>query len=273
MPRTTSVRLSPDGRRERRAGCRPSGGSRSAKLVVTIAPSVPSAPSERSEPLHPRERVEVLDRRRVDAGDVRSLPSTSAVSERTCEAAVHARDGAELVAVGRPERQAVLAVDDEVGVDLLLDGAFGRARAGRRRAWRRRVTSVRPIISAAAVEAVRPGLRTALAPASSPATPPARAGRPGRRRGRAAGPGAGRASRCRRTARARRRRGARRRPASRARSEHAGNSAASEIPATPSPAFRACAAKREAGTSRPRGPPRSAARGSPAAPGRCWPPA
>ena len=36
-----------------------------------------------------------------------------------------------------------------------------------------------PIISAAAVEAVRPGLRTALAPASSPATPPARrAGQP-----------------------------------------------------------------------------------------------
>ena len=41
------------------------------------------------------------------------------------------------------------------------------------------VTSVSPIISAAAVEAVRPGLRTALAPASSPATPPARfAGQP-----------------------------------------------------------------------------------------------
>ena len=36
------------------------------------------------------------------------------------------------------------------------------------------VTSVSPIISAAAVDAVRPGLRTALAPASSPATPPAR---------------------------------------------------------------------------------------------------
>ena len=41
------------------------------------------------------------------------------------------------------------------------------------------VTSVSPIISAAAVDAVRPGLRTALAPASSPATPPARrAGQP-----------------------------------------------------------------------------------------------
>ena len=41
------------------------------------------------------------------------------------------------------------------------------------------VTSVSPIMSAAAVDAVRPGLRTALAPASSPATPPARrAGQP-----------------------------------------------------------------------------------------------
>ena len=41
------------------------------------------------------------------------------------------------------------------------------------------VTSVSPIISAAAVDAVRPGLRTALAPASSPATPPRRlAGQP-----------------------------------------------------------------------------------------------
>ena len=44
------------------------------------------------------------------------------------------------------------------------------------------VTSVSPIMSAAAVDAVRAGLRTALASASSPATPPARrVGQPTRR--------------------------------------------------------------------------------------------
>ena len=47
------------------------------------------------------------------------------------------------------------------------------------------VTSVRPIISAAAVEAVRPGLRTAFALASSPDTPPVR--RPGQPTTRASG--------------------------------------------------------------------------------------
>ena len=47
------------------------------------------------------------------------------------------------------------------------------------------VTSVSPIISAAAVEAVRPGFRTALALASSPDTPPVR--RPGQPISRASG--------------------------------------------------------------------------------------
>ena len=40
------------------------------------------------------------------------------------------------------------------------------------------MTSVSPIISAAAVEAVRPGLRTAFAPASSPADAAGAARRP-----------------------------------------------------------------------------------------------
>ena len=68
---------------------------------------------------------------------------------------------------------AVLGGDDVVGLDLLLDG---RSVEPRRPApsVATTVTSARPIISAAAVEAVRPGLRSEFSRASRPGEPPRR---------------------------------------------------------------------------------------------------
>ena len=114
-----------------------------------------------------------------------------------------AADAERLVGGGRERAAAVLGRDDVVGVDLLLDGVSVEPRRPAP-SVATTVTSARPIISAAAVEAVRPGLRSAFSRASRPGEPPKRAAG-GRRASRAASPGAGRAWRCRRTARARRR--------------------------------------------------------------------
>ena len=165
---------------------------------------------------------------------------------------------------GRP----LLAVDDVVGVDLVGDRLL---RGGVRPApsTATTVTSVSPIISAAAVEAVRPGLRTAFAPASSPATPPMRrAGQPTTRASGLTSRGASSAM-----------------PANRP-STPPTSSSATAAPLTPPRRCRAAMAasddaehadaglarvpgqaRRAAGSS-PRAPPRSAARGWPGAPGR-----
>ena len=109
---------------------------------------------------------------------VSSWPCTIAASERTCETCRTPSTAASASPSAALNGMLLLAVDDVVGVHLVGDRALGPgAEAGAEH--RHDVTSVSPIISAAAVEAVRPGLRTALAPASSPATPPTRrAGQP-----------------------------------------------------------------------------------------------
>ena len=122
-------------------------------------------------------------------------------------------------------------------------------------------------MSAAAVEAVRPGLRTALAPARSPATPPARrAGQPTTRASGLTRLGASSAMPMNSPSTPRTSRRAMRAPAPLAnmparerrerREEH------------DEPVLAECAAKLGPEASSPRGPRRSAARGSPARAGR-----
>ena len=113
------------------------------------------------------------------------------------------------------------------------------------------VTSVSPIISAAAVDAVRPGLRTALAPASSPATPPARrAGQPTTRASGLTSRGASSAmpanSAEHAAAEQQRHDGG-----ADAAGEHAGRDRGQRArPTTPTPVLAECAAKRDCGSVR-----------------------
>ena len=111
------------------------------------------------------------------------------------------------------------------------------------------VTSVMPIISAAAVDAVRPGLRSAFEPASSPATPPARrAGQPTSLASGFTSRGASSAMPMNSPITPS--------PSSRPMAAPvAANTpaeiAASDASVTPSPAFSECAAKRDAGSVEP----------------------
>ena len=182
MPRTTSVVLR-----------RPTGvvsasslptfsSSSSAYDSVTMAPSSPSCASVSARPLGPVELVEVADGRRVDAADDGLL----AVDER------RRRSGRSRRRRRRRSRRACRRPWRRT------------SRRWRRRARSRRsgaasstasltearrplpstataVTSVRPTISAAAVAAVRDGLRTEFELARRPAEPPVRrAGQPTR---------------------------------------------------------------------------------------------
>ena len=73
----------------------------------------------------PLERVEARDRRRVDAGDVFSLPCTIALSARTCEAAFTPGVAASLSPSAARNGQALVAVDDVAGVELVGDRRLG----------------------------------------------------------------------------------------------------------------------------------------------------
>ena len=149
--------------------------------LVTIAPSLPSSRERGVRPLRPGEVVEGRDRPRIDTGDLGLLVT---VDERLVEA--HARRDCERpaprdsVSGRRRERvEAVLRSDDVVGVHLLAHARPALESRNAAPSTATTVTSARPIMSAAAVDAVRDGLRIAFSRASSPGRPPTRsAGQP-----------------------------------------------------------------------------------------------
>ena len=174
-------------RRDVTSALRPSGSS-SSNSSPTARPCVVgealarrsrrrrrATPAIASRALSPVETVGLRDRGRVDAAHVDLVAGDLAPGRCGRWRRRHARRVARGVAdVRRDGRPSVLRRDDVVGADLAVELVLHRGA----QPWpstATNVTSVRPIISAAAVEAVRPGLRIAFSRASLPAAPPRRA--------------------------------------------------------------------------------------------------
>ena len=130
MPATTTFRLSPE------AVSIEQPLADHEVLVVGVGlgheRAVLAEPGDRGVgALGPVERVELPDRRRVDAGDVALLAADDRLVVADMGGGLHARHACQRIALGGLERRPVRAVDDVRGADLVGHGRLDRgAQAG-----------------------------------------------------------------------------------------------------------------------------------------------